>query len=380
MRRVFTFSASVILVIAIILNFSVTGFAAWIGDVNNDGKHSLIDAKLVLESVAGLTELSPAEQRLADVSGDGKVTILDAKYILQIIAYIKEPPVSAVYPELEEKLEEAENIDQDYYTEDTVAVLNEAIQAGLAVSLLPDADEEQIKSAIADIDSAINSLKSYRQCLEEVVAIAESLDTLGCEPFAVRQFENTLSSARILLADDEATPVSLKAYTVRLEKHISNIELYKQELDEVRQNLSACIENKAEIDLTRRIEGSAYTAQSVSSFEKALTAAQEICENPASTKTDVEQALKDLETAESLLRTYKQLLRNHIKSAQKLYQEEYLVGSPDLKTEINRVALIYNDPSSTDEDYIKAMNELSAAVKEFSDYYNKHTDNGVIYW
>lgn len=379
MKRVFSFLASVITVL-IISSSCITCFAAQLGDVNNDGKHSLVDAKLVLKSVAGLVELDSVQARLGDVNNDGKISIADAKLILQIIVGIKEPPSSAVYPELEAIISDAQAIDQSYYTEETVAVLNEAVAAGVAVSVLPDADKQQVESAIVNIENALNSLKSYRQRLAEVVVLAESVDTIGCEESTVKALTNSIQTAKNLLANENASVRGIKTVCGRLENLLNNIEVYKQELSVSKQNLADSIKSASEIDLTQPRNGSEYTAESVSELKTAIANAQTVYSNPASTKTEVESVAEKLETAVSLLRTYKELLRNHIKAAQKVYQEELLAGSPDLKTEINRVALIYNDASSTDEDYIKAMNELSAAVKEFTDYYNKHTNQGVIDW
>lgn len=55
-------------------------------DVSGDGKLSVVDAKWLLQSVAGSRDLTPEQKAVADVNGDGKVTIVDAKWILQAVA------------------------------------------------------------------------------------------------------------------------------------------------------------------------------------------------------------------------------------------------------------------------------------------------------
>ena len=55
------------------------------GDVNNDGKITAVDARMVLQVVAGLKAYD-GEFSVADVNGDGKITAVDARMILQIVA------------------------------------------------------------------------------------------------------------------------------------------------------------------------------------------------------------------------------------------------------------------------------------------------------
>ncbi len=56
------------------------------GDVNGDGNVSAMDARLVLQYVAGLETLTEEQMAVADVSGDDKVSAVDARYILQVVA------------------------------------------------------------------------------------------------------------------------------------------------------------------------------------------------------------------------------------------------------------------------------------------------------
>lgn len=57
------------------------------GDVDMSTRVSIVDAKLVLKAVAGLTELEGKSFELADMNYDGKISVVDAKKILQKIAY-----------------------------------------------------------------------------------------------------------------------------------------------------------------------------------------------------------------------------------------------------------------------------------------------------
>ncbi len=57
-----------------------------LGDADQSGKVSIIDAKLVLEYVVGTATLNDEQMRLADMDANGKVNVTDAKLILQKVA------------------------------------------------------------------------------------------------------------------------------------------------------------------------------------------------------------------------------------------------------------------------------------------------------
>ncbi len=59
------------------------------GDVNSDGSITAVDARLTLQSVAGLRTFSKAEASLADMNGDNYITAVDARIILQMVAGLK---------------------------------------------------------------------------------------------------------------------------------------------------------------------------------------------------------------------------------------------------------------------------------------------------
>ncbi len=59
------------------------------GDVNLDGKVSLLDAKYVLQYIADMRTLSQKAMANADADGDGDIDLTDAKYILEAVAGIR---------------------------------------------------------------------------------------------------------------------------------------------------------------------------------------------------------------------------------------------------------------------------------------------------
>lgn len=63
--------------------------SAIIGDANNDGKVTAVDARLVLQHVAGIIKLTESQSTLVDMNGDGNVTAVDARIILRKVAGLK---------------------------------------------------------------------------------------------------------------------------------------------------------------------------------------------------------------------------------------------------------------------------------------------------
>lgn len=60
-----------------------------VGDVNEDGNITAVDARIILQIVAGLKSVDSVNTEIADVNEDKKITAVDARYILQIVAGLK---------------------------------------------------------------------------------------------------------------------------------------------------------------------------------------------------------------------------------------------------------------------------------------------------
>lgn len=65
---------------------TLSPLAGKMGDVNVDTSVTVVDAKLVLQAVAGLCTFNGSEKWVADMNYDGKITVADAKAILKAIA------------------------------------------------------------------------------------------------------------------------------------------------------------------------------------------------------------------------------------------------------------------------------------------------------
>ncbi len=63
--------------------------SAVVGDVNDDGLSTAVDARTILQHVAGIKTLTSSQIALADMNGDGDITAVDARIILQKVVGLK---------------------------------------------------------------------------------------------------------------------------------------------------------------------------------------------------------------------------------------------------------------------------------------------------
>lgn len=85
---------SAILVLSKLLTMCIPAFAASkvLGDVNDDGKISAVDARIILQVVAGSKEKTELIKSNGDLNDDGKISAIDARVILQVVAGIVTAP------------------------------------------------------------------------------------------------------------------------------------------------------------------------------------------------------------------------------------------------------------------------------------------------
>ena len=122
----FTKIISVMLAVAlVVMAIPFTTFAATKGDVDGNGEISAVDARLILQYVAGLkTEADLENSAGADLSGDGNITSADARIVLQIVAGLVEAPTEPEKPSEPEKPTEPEKPSADSEKAQMAALFN----------------------------------------------------------------------------------------------------------------------------------------------------------------------------------------------------------------------------------------------------------------
>ena len=74
--------------IAFVMMFllNIVSYAGYLGDVNNDGKITAADARIILRVSAKLDKLDNEKLAVADMNVDGKITAADARTVLRMSA------------------------------------------------------------------------------------------------------------------------------------------------------------------------------------------------------------------------------------------------------------------------------------------------------
>ncbi len=122
----FTKIISVMLaVVLMVMAIPFTTFAATKGDVDGNGEISAVDARLILQVVAGLkTEADLKNAAGADVDGKNGVTAVDARVVLQIVAGLADAPTEPEKPSEPEKPTEPETPSGDSEKAQLAALFN----------------------------------------------------------------------------------------------------------------------------------------------------------------------------------------------------------------------------------------------------------------
>ncbi len=112
---------STILALSMLLTMCIPAFAAddVFGDVNGDGLITAVDARIILQVVAGSKEETEIIKTNGDLNNDGNVTAVDARIILQVVAEIIPAPERPEAPE-ESKVSVSET---EVYVKDSPVVV-----------------------------------------------------------------------------------------------------------------------------------------------------------------------------------------------------------------------------------------------------------------
>ena len=95
-------------VILVVMAVPFTTSAATLGDANGDGEITAVDARLVLQVVAGLKTVEQLKNPAgADLNGDG-ISAVDARIILRIVAGLQDAPTEPETPDTPSDSQKAE--------------------------------------------------------------------------------------------------------------------------------------------------------------------------------------------------------------------------------------------------------------------------------
>ena len=178
MKKIISIILAVVLACSMM---SLTAFADSLkGDINGDNKVSAVDARIILQYVAGL--ITPENTDSYDVNGDSKITAVDARIVLQIVAGLVEqpetPPQDDEKPEIpstdEEKLEK--------FVELMNSVKTDASAATLVSTTMYECQEVEVNPLFIGFKQEIESSLADSYGTEEVNEIYTGEDIAAAFP------------------------------------------------------------------------------------------------------------------------------------------------------------------------------------------------------
>ena len=339
------------------------GDAQKLGDINGDGKVSVVDAKWVLQYVAGLRDFDDAQFDVADVTLDYKISVVDAKWILQVVAGLREfaektpddaennvDPNGPEMQELADAITAAQAVDTTGYTAESIAELENAVAEASALLGRDDVTAAQINEAIENMQIAEQSLATDKAPLEEAINSAYTKNTTGYDPAAVDAYYDVVEAAKAVLNDENATPEDVAAAVDAISTAEAGLVADKAVLVNAIANAEA-------------VDTDGMTADSVAAFEQALNKAKEVNENASSTPSEVAAAAQALVNAQAALVVDKTALNDKITEADALDLTGYTTDSvAALTTALNDAKAVNDKADATPAEVAAAKTALDNAL------------------
>ena len=180
----------------------------------------------------------------------------------------------------------------------------------------------------------------------------------GVVPAVVREFNDALENAKIILANEKATEAEVDAITDRLLNAIWMLEFNGGDKETLKLN----------IELVEKLNKNDYTKESWESLQEELNRAKEVYENQNALVTDIEEAVNNLRNAINALvkkDVNKILLQELVTMIGGLNSNEYIYATwenLDKNLELANKVLINED--ATQEEVDMAYNNLLRAYLE----------------
>ncbi len=235
------------------------------------------------------------------------------------------------------------------YTEETLAVLENALTAGEIVYENTKATAEQIAQATQAILDAINSLSRNvdRDDLQDLVDQANAINQDDYTDDSADDLQDAIDAAQAVLDDPNATDDEIKNAYDALEDAINNLKPDKTELE------------KAIADGNEVVGGdtSAYTPESVQALEDAIAAGEAVDADPDATVEEIKAATEAIKDALS------DLLEEAVDNAKNTDTTGTTPESQQaLEDAIDNAEDVINNPDSTPDDIKNAIDAIEDAI------------------
>ena len=215
-----------------------------------------------------------------------------------------EPKPEVDKTRLEEIINEAENIELEGKTEDSIKVLKEAIAKGKEILNKEEVAQEELDNAVKNIEVAMENLKDEEKPepkpevdktkLEEIINKAESINTEGKTEESIEALKEAIAKSKEIFNKEEVTQKEIDNAVKDIEIAIKNLEDKKDtepkpEVDKIK--LEEII-NKA-----KNINTEGKTENSIKVLNEAIAKGKEILNKEEATQEEVDNVAKSIEAA-----------------------------------------------------------------------------------
>ena len=264
---------------------------------------------------------------------------------------------------LNEKIKEADSLNEANYTADTWKVLQEALTNAKTIAAKEDASQEEIDNAYNALTNAIDNLKPVvtdvdKTALKIAVDLANAITDEDLDkviPAVANEFIAARDEANTVYNDISATQEEVNNAFDRLASAMHMLDFVKGD----KTALKAFIDDVTGLDATK------YTQTTWTRFDSALTAANDVYGDVNATQEQVDSAYNELVKAylDLRLKPNKDLLEDLINQASGLNVANYTKASFDgLTKALNEAKVVFENPNTTQKEVDSAKATLEKAI------------------
>ncbi len=256
--------------------------------------------------------------------------------------------------ELKELIDNAENIDENQYTPNSMEALQEILEKAKEVYEDANATQQAVDATVETLKAMMDSLveKADQSQLQKVLQTAKEINEELYTPESVKAFKEVIKEVEVNMPTDNATQ--------------EEVEEAIQKIQEAYQLLQARADNTELEKAIERAEGinrEEYTKETLKTLDEAVKEAKEVLVNANATQEEVEEALKEInEAMRDLTKIESGLLRELIVKIKAMDMAKYVEESVKELEEVLKEAeetLTSSDQKKIDKMY----KELEKALK-----------------
>ena len=219
--------------------------------------------------------------------------------------------------ELDKAIADAEKVEKEKYTDETVAALDTAVAAAKAVQAADDASQDAVDAAVMAVRDAIKALKEKpvvdKTELYLLTEPAERLKEEDFTPESFAPFKTVLETARNVQENPNATQAEVDTAVKDLKDAIEALQPAESRAD---KRALAQAEADAMMYLNRELD---FTAQSIAALRDAYVKASQIMNKADATQDEVDAATKAVYDAIEALEEKPDFLFDDVKDPGKFY-------------------------------------------------------------